>query len=116
MSKVRVKSTLPKFLNDTEKRAGRAVTKCSILIASNASVKTPIDTSVLLNSQYRLVYKQGTAIIGGIGYTAEYAPFVHSKAYPQNFRRATAEKEFLKNGGDEIAATIYATIKAEMAV
>lgn len=116
MSTVRVKSTLPKFLNDTEKRAGRAVTKASILIASNASVKTPIDTSTLLNSQYRLVYKQGTAIVGEIGYTADYAPFVHSKAYQQNFRRATAEKEFLKKGGDEIEPQILATIKAEMAV
>lgn len=116
MSTVRVKSTLPQFMTQMERQAARAVTKASIMVASNASVKTPIDTSTLLNSQYRLVYKQGTAIVGEIGYKADYAPFVHSTRYPQNFRRATAEKEFLKKGGDEIASQVNAMIKAEMKV
>jgi hypothetical protein len=35
---------------------------------------------------------------GRVGYTAEYAAAVHDPDNPQNFRRASAEKEFLRKG------------------
>lgn len=99
-----------------EVRAGRAVTKACVIIAANASVKTPIDTSTLLNSQYRTVTHSGTKFIGEIGYTARYAGPVHDPSVKQNFRRATAEKEFLRKGGDEVAGLVLDAFKSEMKV
>ncbi|KQP02457.1 hypothetical protein ASF45_20600 [Pseudorhodoferax sp. Leaf265] len=82
-----------------------------ILGASEASVLTPIDTSNLLNSQYRSVDKQGDRIVGTVGYTAEYAAAVHDADNAQTFRRPSAEKEFLKHGFERAEPNIRAVIK-----
>ena len=74
------------------------MTQALSLGASEAAVMTPIDTSNLLDSQFRDVKKQGRKIVGTVGYTAEYAMAVHDPENPQKFRRASAEKEFLKKG------------------
>lgn len=66
--------------------------------AAEASVLTPIDTSNLLNGQYRRVDRSGDQITGRVGYIADYALPVHDPDNPQKFRRATAEKEFLVKG------------------
>jgi len=71
---------------------------------------TPIDTSTLINSQYRVVEKTDGRIVGRVGYTAEYALAVHDPENKQRFRRATAEKEFLKNGFERAEPNIRAVI------
>lgn len=111
---VKVTSYAKQFLSQVDRSAARAVTKASVIVASHASVYTPIDTSTLLNSQYRKVTRDGTKVIGEIGYTAGYALPVHDPMNKQNFRRATARKEFLKKGGDESESMVLAAIKAEM--
>ena len=110
MAKARVVNKLPQFVNAVEKKAARGMVQGLILGASEASVLTPIDTSNLLNSQFRSIEKQGTKIVGSVGYTAEYAAAVHDPDHKQNFTRATAEKEFLKKGFERAEPNIRAVV------
>ena len=110
MATRRMTNRLPQFLSAVEQKAARGVTQALILGASEASVMTPVDTSTLLNSQFRNVNKEGSKIIGTVGYTAEYAKYVHDPNVKQNFRRSTAKKEFLKRGFEEAEPNIRAVI------
>ena len=86
------------------------VTKIAIVGQSNAAQLTPIDTSNLINSQYRSVARNFTGWTAKIGYTANYAAFVHNAAgtlLGTNTPRSSgggnawdpgAEPEFLKKG------------------
>ena len=110
MATRRMTNRLPQFLSAVEQKAARGVTQALILGASEASVMTPVDTSTLLNSQFRKVDKKGSKIVGTVGYTAEYAKYVHDPNIKQRFRRSTAEKEFLKRGFEESEPNIRAVI------
>lgn len=110
MSRARITNRLPQFLSAVEQKAARGVTQALILGASEASVMTPVDTSTLLNSQFRSVAKEGSKIVGTVGYTAEYAKYVHDPNIKQRFRRSTAQKEFLKRGFEEAEPNIRAVI------
>ncbi|AXW87822.1 hypothetical protein AU509_12120 [Lonsdalea britannica] len=103
------------FISDVRgKRAIRAVQAAMLIGGSQAALYTPIDTSTLLNSQYRELGLNGTRITGRIGYSANYAVYVHDPNIPQNFRRATAQKEFLKKGVDDVKEQMVAAIKKEL--
>ena len=110
MATRRMTNRLPQFLSAVEQKAARGVTQALILGASEASVMTPVDTSTLLNSQYRRLDKDGSKIVGTVGYTAEYATDVHDPNIKQRFRRSTARKEFLKLGFEEAEPNIRAVI------
>lgn len=114
MTRLRVTNQLPQFRETLERRAAAGMTKALVLGASEASVFTPIDTSTLLNSQYRLVQKDGHRIVGTIGYTAEYAAAVHDPDNKQNFRRPTAQKEFLKKGLEQAEPNIRAVLRGSI--
>ncbi len=89
---------MPQFVAGGQQRGARGMTQALVLGASEAAVLPPIHTSTLLNSQYREVQVDGTKVHGRVGYTAEYAAAVHDPDNPQNFRRDSAEKEFLRKG------------------
>ena len=110
MATRRMTNRLPQFLSAVEQKAARGVTQALILGASEASVMTPVDTSTLINSQFRSVAKDGSKIVGTVGYTAEYAKYVHDPNVKQRFRRPTAEKEFLRKGFEEAEPNIRAVI------
>ena len=110
----RIVNNLPQFVSRTERRAARGMTQALILGAAEASVLTPIDTSTLLNSQYRNVRKDGPKVVGTVGYTADYALPVHDPDNPQKFRRPTAKKEFLKIGFERAEPNIRAVLKGAL--
>lgn len=58
----------------------------------------PQALSNLLNSSMIDVRQVGGKLIGIATYTADYAEAVHDPNHPQDFRRASARKEFLKQG------------------
>lgn len=60
-----------------EVRAERGVTAALITGQAFASMLTPVDTSFLINSQYRTVKTEKGRVIGAVGYTALYAAAVH---------------------------------------
>jgi hypothetical protein len=107
----RITNRMPQFVAKVEQRAARGMTQALVLGASEASVLTPIDTSTLLNSQFRQVQKDGDKIVGTVGYTADYALPVHDPDNPQDFRRATAQKSFLRKGFERAEPNILAVLK-----
>lgn len=110
----RIVNRLPQFIDSVERRAARGMTQALVLGASEAAALTPIDTSNLLNSQYRDVQKRGTAIVGTVGYTADYALPVHDPKHKQQFRRAGAQKEFLVKGFERQLSGITAALKGAL--
>lgn len=92
----------------------RAIQSALLIGGSQAALYTPIDTSTLLNSQYREISVNGSRVTGKVGYSANYAIYVHDPNIPQTFRRATAKKEFLTKGFEDAKAQIDRAIKKEM--
>lgn len=112
-----VKRNLDAVISDVQgRKAVRAMQSALIIGASQAALYTPIDTSTLINSQYREVTANGSLITGRVGYSANYAVYVHDPNIPQNFRRSTAQKEFLTKGFEDTKDLIKQTIRKEMAL
>lgn len=111
------RDNLDKFITDAQgRKAVRAITKALIIGSSQAALYTPIDTSTLINSQYREISANGQRVTGRVGYSANYAVYVHDPAVNQKFRRATAKKEFLVKGFEDTERQIQAAIVDEMKV
>lgn len=110
----RINNRLPQFIAERQALAAKGMAQALILGAAEASTLTPIDTSTLINSQYRAVDKQGGKIIGRVGYTAEYALAVHDPDNKQNFRRASARKEFLRLGFEQAEPNIRAVVTGSL--
>lgn len=114
MAKPRIVNKLPQFTAQVQRKAAAGMTKALVLGASEASVLTPIDTSTLINSQFKQVEKKASAVVGTVGYTADYALPVHDPSNPQDFRRASATKEFLKKGFERAEPNIRAVLKGSI--
>ncbi len=93
-----------------------AMQSALIIGGSQAALYTPIDTSTLINSQFREITVNGNRVTGRVGYSANYAAYVHDPSVPQNFRRATARKEFLTKGFEDTQRQIDAVIAKEMSL
>ncbi|MFY9993632.1 MAG: HK97 gp10 family phage protein [Leclercia sp.] len=94
----------------------RAIQSALIIGGSQATLYTPIDTSTLINSQFRDITVSGHRVTGRVGYSANYAVYVHDPNVPQTFRRATARKEFLSKGFEDTRRQIDAAIAKEMSL
>lgn len=123
MAKVKVtgiresRNKLNALIGDIQgRKAVRALQSAMIIGGSQAALYTPIDTSTLINSQFRELVVSGTRLTGRVGYTANYAVYVHNPNVKQTFRRATAKKEFLKEGFEETRSQIDAVVKKEMSL
>ena len=108
------RSMVAQFEAGLERKLAGGVLQALIIGAREASVLTPIDTSTLLNSQFRNVGKRAGRIVGTVGYTAEYALAVHDPDNRQNFRRDSAEKEFLTKGFERAEPEIRAVLAAAL--
>ena len=111
MSRPRIENRLPQFIDSVERKAARGMTQALILGAAEASAMTPIDTGNLLNSQYRNVQRKGGGLVGTVGYSADYALPMHDPDNPQNFRRPSARKEFLRLGFERAEPNIRAVLR-----
>lgn len=94
----------------------RALQSAMIIGAARAALYTPIDTSALLNSQFREIVTDGAVITGRVGYSTNYAVYVHDPANPQRFRRSTAKKEFLTLGFEEERSAIDDVVRKELSL
>lgn len=100
MTGPRITNNLPAFVDQVKFRAMRGMTQALVLGGSEAAALTPIDTSVLINSQFKRVEEDGGKIVGTVGYTAEYALAVHEmsgklKGLPRaDFGRTAGGKSF----------------------
>jgi|GEM_PF-271103 len=82
-------------LQDVAKPAAKTMQQWLVLIGTESAIGTPIDTSTLINSQFKSQEAMTTLVKGIIGYSANYAVYTHDTKYPMNFRRSTARKEYL---------------------
>ena len=82
----------------TGRRLPRAITAALHEAGLVAAIYTPVDTSTLINSQFKEVITNGTRITGRIGYSANYAIYVADPTIPQKFTLPRARKEFLQHG------------------
>lgn len=112
----------------TGRKAVRAMTGALIIIGSEAAAITPIATSTLVNSQFRELSVSGTRITGRIGYSANYAVYVHEasgklKGRPRpkkngvaqgNYWDTGGEPQFLEKGAKRGKPSVDAFIKKEM--
>lgn len=111
------KKSLNALVSDIQgRKVVRAMQSALIIGGSQAALYTPIDTSTLINSQFREITVNGNRVTGRVGYSANYAAYVHDPSVPQNFRRATARKEFLTKGFDDTRRQIDAVIKKELSL
>jgi len=105
----------------------RTVTEILIIGGGYAATMTPVDTSLLINSQYRQVTHVFGATFGRLGYTAEYAAAVNAasgklKGKPRPDNRGTywapgGEPDFLRKGFERDGKEdIDAAIKRGMAL
>lgn len=113
----RVERNIDRILNDIQgRKVIRALQSAMILGAARAALYTPIDTSALLNSQFREIVADGAVITGRVGYSTNYAIYVHDPANPQRFRRSTAKKEFLTLGFEEERSAIDDVVRKELSL
>jgi hypothetical protein len=108
---------LNRLVGDIQGRKSvRAMQSALIIGGSQAALYTAIDTSTLINSQYRDIVVNGTRVTGRVGYTADYAVYVHDPNVPQAFRRSTARKEFLTKGFEDTQQQIDAIVAKELSL
>lgn len=111
------KANLDRIINDVQgRKVVRAIQSAMLIGSAQATLYTPIDTSTLINSQSREITANGVRVTGRVGYTASYAAYVHDPNIPQNFRRATARKEFLSKGFEDTKDAIDMVIKKELSL
>lgn len=102
--------------NIQDRKVIRALTRAMIHGLESAAGYTPIDTSVLLNSQFREIIVNGVRVTGRAGYSANYAAYVHDSSIPQRFRLPNARKEFLTKGFEDARDLIDKAIMEEMSL
>lgn len=125
----RIVNNLPQFVSATERRAARTLNGVLTLGGTELATLVPRDTSTLINSQYKTVQKEGAKIVGRLGFTAEYALFVHEtsgklKGQPRpkkNGREnglfwgpSDGQPEFLRKSFERAETAIRAHIKLAM--
>ncbi|MGJ7194723.1 HK97 gp10 family phage protein [Morganella morganii] len=102
--------------NITGRKVTRAIQAAMLIGGAQATLFTPINTSTLINSQFREITVNGTRVTGRVGYSANYAVFAHDPKVKQTFRRATARKEFLTLGFEDSRDEIEAAMHQEMRI
>ena len=95
------KNNLNQIIDDIQgRRVVRGIQSALLISGAQAAIYTPVDTSTLLNSQFREVMVNGTRITGRVGYSANYAAYVHAmsgklKGQPRaHFGKTSEGKEF----------------------
>jgi len=101
----------------------RAITMVLIQVGANTAPMIPIDTSNLINSQYRKVDKTAAGWKGELGYGARYAAAVHEasgklKGTPRPKNRGTywgpsGEPKFLEKGIEETIPQLNQILREE---
>lgn len=112
----------------TSVKAVRAIKSATYIIRTESATLTPIETSVLINSQFDTVEVNGTMITGRVGYAANYAIYVHNapgKLLGLNKPRPSGkgvywgphgEPQFLLKAGTKTKELVDQVIRKEMKI
>lgn len=102
----------------------RALKSATYIIRTESASITPIETSTLINSQFDTIEVNGTRVTGKVGYSANYALYVHNasgklagKPRPSGkgvYWGPHAEPKFLTKAAEKTKGLVDKAIKAEM--
>ena len=102
----------------------RALKSATYIIRTESATMTPIETSTLINSQFDTIEVNGTRVTGKVGYSANYALYVHNasgklagKPRPSGkgvYWGPHAEPKFLTKAAEKTKDLVDKAIKAEM--
>lgn len=124
------KANLDRFIDDVKgRKVIRAIRSALIIIAPEAARMTPVGkTSNLINSQFLDVMVNGTRVTGRVGYSANYAVYVHEakgtlKGRPRpasqgggNYWDPAGEPKFLEKAGENTHSDVDRAIKKELSI
>ena len=131
-----VTRNMNRILNDIQgRKVIRALQSAMLIGGLRAAHYTPIDSSTLINSQFREIINKGVIITGRIGYSANYAAYVHEaagkhlgKSTPRpvdkgqapgsrgNIWDNTGKPKFLTAGFEEERSAIDAVVAKELSL
>tara|TARA_R110002051_G_scaffold153691_1_gene226113 strand:- start:2775 stop:3134 length:360 start_codon:yes stop_codon:yes gene_type:complete len=78
----------------------KAMLKGLIIIEGHAMELTPVDTSNLINSRFKNITHANGRTIGRIGFTANYAAYVH-EGRQKNWQKLGASNKFLEKAAED---------------
>ncbi|HCC5834821.1 HK97 gp10 family phage protein [Citrobacter farmeri] len=124
------KTSLDRFIDDVKgRKVIRAIRSALIIIAPEAARMTPVGkTSNLINSQFLDAMVNGTRVTGRVGYSANYAVYVHEakgtlKGRPRpasqgggNYWDPSGEPKFLEKAGENTRSDVDRAIKKELSI
>jgi hypothetical protein len=93
----------------TRTRAG--VISALLVVKRDALKMTPVDTGNLRGSNYTDVFLTVKGVVGEIGYTASYAPYVHE--VDKHYRKSGTSWKFLEKALIQNKEKIIQIIKQE---
>jgi len=106
------------------RKAVRAIKSAMFIIGAESALMTPMDTGTLVNSQFQEPMINGTRITGRIGYSANYAVYVHNasgimKGLPRpnnrgNYWDPSGEPKFLTKAAEKTRRQVDDIIRKEM--
>jgi len=106
------------------RKAVRAIKSAMFIIGAESALITPMDTGTLVNSQFQETIINGTRITGRIGYSANYAVYVHNasgimKGLPRpnnrgNYWDPSGEPKFLTKAAEKTRRQVDDIIRKEM--
>lgn len=113
------------FKGQIPRRIERSLTSIGIVVGNKALERTPLDTSALINSQDRLLYRTSTSYTMAIIYTQAYAAALHeredwkprpvgSPGKPDGGFNPNATPKFLTSAGDDSMGIIEKIVRGDM--
>lgn len=106
------------------RKAVRAIKSAMFIIGEESALMTPMDTGTLVNSQFQETMINGTRITGRLGYSANYAVYVHNasgimKGLPRpnnrgNYWDPSGEPKFLTKAAERTRRQVDDIIRKEM--
>lgn len=106
------------------RKAVRAIKSAMFIIGAESALMTPMDTGTLVNSQFQETMINGTRITGRLGYSANYAVYVHNasgimKGLPRpnkrgNYWDPSGEPKFLTKAAERTRRQVDDIIRKEM--
>lgn len=98
----RVRSSYSRVIRDITTRRSRLVVSAIIATgAAWAKMYTPVDTSALINSQRRLTSNEGSAVVGRVWYSQDYATWLENSDKWRPIKKKSAKPHFLKSGFED---------------
>ena len=84
-----------------ENKTRKVVTAIVFTGAAWAKLYTPVDTAALINSQRKSVSQSGSAIVGKVWYSQDYAVWLETKDTWKPVKKKTAKPHFLRSGFED---------------